>query len=282
MTDAAVHCTLCPHRCRLSEGQLGLCGARVARDGAVLLAEPGLISALALDPIEKKPFMAFHPGSWILSVGQFGCNMRCSFCQNHDIALARVSEPLTRSLGRHVTPQQLVTEALALRRQGNIGLCFTYNEPLIAMEFVRDCFALARAERLVTALVTNGCCLDDCRAPLLPLVDAWNIDLKCFTAEGYRSLGGELDAVQATIREAAAQAHVEVTTLIVPDFNSSEEEIDALAAWLASLRPDIPLHLSRFFPRHQMQDRAPTARASLAQLAAVARRHLERVELGNV
>lgn len=276
-TDTAT-CTICPHLCRLHEGRTGRCGARVARDGAVVLAAPGHLSSLALDPVEKKPFAAWQSGRTILSVGQYGCNMRCPFCQNHSIAWVRDPAPG----GRRVAAHELRDEAMRLRPRRNIGLCFTYNEPLIAMEYVCEAFALAREAGLLTALVTNGCVTAAGRDPLLPLTSAWNIDLKCFTAEGYRRLGGDLAAVQATIEAAAATAHVEVTTLIIPGFNDSPAEIDALAAWLASVRPDIPLHLSRFFPRHRLTDRPPTPIPSLEALRDIARRHLRQVLLGNV
>ncbi|MDI9498658.1 MAG: AmmeMemoRadiSam system radical SAM enzyme [Bacillota bacterium] len=276
-TDSAV-CAICPHHCRLREGQYGRCGARVARGGAVVLAAPGRLSSLALDPVEKKPFAAWQSGRTILSVGQYGCNMRCPFCQNHSIAQVRDPAPA----GRRVAAHELRDEALRLRSRRNVGLCFTYNEPLIAMEYVREAFTLAREAGLLTALVTNGCVTAAGRAPLLPLTDAWNIDLKCFTVEGYRRLGGDLDAVRDTIEAAAATAHVEVTTLVVPGFNDSPDEIDALAAWLASVRPDIPLHLTRFFPQHRLTDRPPTPIPTLTALRDIARRHLSQVLLGNV
>ncbi|MDI9470416.1 MAG: AmmeMemoRadiSam system radical SAM enzyme [Bacillota bacterium] len=275
-TTETATCPICPHHCRLREGQTGRCGARIARDGAVVLAAPGRLSALALDPVEKKPFAFWHPGHTILSAGMYGCNMRCPFCQNYSIA--QVPTPA----GHPVPASELRDQALRLRPRRNIGLCFTYNEPLIAVEYICEAFALVREAGLQTALVTNGCVTAAGRDPLLPLTDAWNIDLKCFTAEGYRRLGGDLSAVQATIRAAAATAHVEVTTLIVPGFNDSPDEIDALAAWLASVRPDIPLHLSRFFPQYRLTDRPPTPVPTLRNLRDIARRHLSQVLLGNV
>ena len=270
-------CELCFHHCDLAEGQTGLCRARACRGGAVVPLNYGKVASLALDPIEKKPLRRFHPGSQILSVGSFGCNLRCPFCQNHEISMAGEGELETLEL----SPEALADKALALRPYGNIGAAYTYNEPLVGYEYVRDCAALVRERGLVNVLVTNGTIEEAPWRELLPLIDAANIDLKGFTPGWYRKLGGDLETVKRSIALAAEGRHVEVTTLLVPGENDGEEEVRALARWLASVDRGIPLHLSRFFPRHHMQDRPPTPVERVYRLADAAREYLAFVYTGN-
>lgn len=272
----SVTCELCFHHCRLAEGQTGTCRARANRDGTIVPLNYGRLTALALDPIEKKPLRRFHPGSLILSVGSFGCNLHCPFCQNAEIAAAG-AEVCTRDC----TPERLVQEALRLRDRGNIGVAYTYNEPLVGYEYVRDCAEQVRRAGLCNVLVTNGTIAENPWRELLPLLDAVNIDLKGFTETWYRRLGGDLETVKRSIELAARGCHVEVTTLVVPGENDSEEEMRALSAWLASVDPEIPLHVSRFFPRHRMQDRPPTPVRTVCRLAEVARERLSYVYTGN-
>ena len=276
-------CDVCFHHCDIPEERAGLCGARVCAGGRVIAGNYGRVTALALDPIEKKPLRRFHPGSSILSVGSYGCNLRCPFCQNHEIswsaaALARADRAET------ISPQALVAMAAGLKSRGNIGLAFTYNEPLVGWEYVRDAAALAHERGLLNVLVTNG----TARLPILeaiaPHIDAMNIDLKGFTDRYYaRVLGGSLGMVKAFIERAAQLTHVELTTLIVPGENDSEEEMRSLSGWVAGLADGehIPLHISRFFPRFQMTDRPPTDVSRVYRLAEVARENLAHVYTGN-
>ena len=171
--------------------------------------------------------------------------------------------------------------ALRLREQGCIGVAYTYNEPLVGYEYVRDCAGLVRRAGMVNVLVTNGTVAEKPWRDLLPLLDAVNIDLKGFTERWYARLGGDLETVKRSIVLAAQSCHVEVTTLVVPGENDSEEEMRALSAWLASVSQDIPLHVSRFFPRHRMQDRPPTPVSAVYRLAEVARERLRYVYTGN-
>lgn len=270
-------CSICPHHCRLEEGRIGLCRARISKDGRVLCENYGKLTAIALDPIEKKPLYHFHPGSMILSVGSYGCNLNCAFCQNNDISMAGAGQVPAQE----VTCEELTDKAVRLIPHGNIGIAYTYNEPLIGYEFVRDCAMLARSKGLKNVAVTNGYI---CREPfleLLPLLDAMNIDLKGFTEGYYHKLRGDLETVKQTISLAAGKCHVEVTTLIVPGENDSEEEIDALSAWLAGVDPGIPLHITRFFPGWKMQDKEATPVRTVYRLAEVARKHLKTVYEGN-
>ena len=274
-----MHCTLCPHRCALQDGGApGRCRVRALRAGVNLPRNYGRLTALALDPIEKKPLKRFMPGSTILSVGSFGCNMACYFCQNEHIATA----DLDTAYSQHVSPERLVDMALAQKPRGNIGVAFTYNEPLVGFEYVRDTALLLRQAGLKTVVVTNGCFHVEPMQTLFPLVDAWNIDLKGFSQGWYRKLGGNLEVVQAFIEEAHRFGHVELTTLVVPGENDSVEEMRALSRWVASLSPSIPLHISRFFPRHHALQTAPTPPQTIRQLCEVAQGALRHVYAGNL
>lgn len=183
-----MNCPYCPHHCALKEGQVGLCGARWNQGGESLPVKPWAVSSLALDPVEKKPLYHFYPGKTILSVGGVGCNMRCFFCQNHEISMTPAQGADTRDL----SPRQLRDMAVSLVSRGNIGVAFTYNEPMVNFELIRDTGALLREAGLKTAVITNGCFTLDALGQVLPVADAFNIDLKGFTPVWYRRLGGGL------------------------------------------------------------------------------------------
>ena len=276
--DAPITCTLCPHACRLRAGATGFCRARANVGGTIRAINYGRLTALALDPIEKKPLYHFYPNSQILSVGSFGCNLTCAFCQNAGIAAADGHIET-----ENVTPAQLAALADELRHQprGNIGVAFTYNEPLVGYEYIMDTAPLLHAAGLEVVLVTNGMICTEPLTRLLPHVDAMNIDLKAWRTDTYRQLGGDLEAVKGTIARAVAHGvHVEVTTLVVLTMNDSTEDMDEEAQWLAALSPDLPLHISRYFPRHRMSA-PPTPIADIDRLTAIARRHLRHVHRGN-
>lgn len=273
-------CTLCPHRCSLEEGQCGFCRARGNVGGKIQSMNYGRLTAVALDPIEKKPLARFHPGSKILSVGSFGCNLRCPFCQNSTISMKSVKD-LSGGEALTVSPEALVEKALELVAYGNIGIAYTYNEPLIGYEYVFDCAKLAKERGLKNVVVTNGMIGEQPLKELLPYIDAMNIDLKGFTEHFYQSIYGDLQTVKRTIEIADKSCHVEITTLIIPGENDGKEEIDALSSWQSSVNPEMPLHITRFFPRYHMTDRGPTPVETVYRLAAVARRHLRYVYEGN-
>lgn len=272
-------CRICPHRCSLADGAVGRCRARVARDGEVVSLNYGLATSLALDPIEKKPLARFHPGSTVLSVGSFGCNLSCPFCQNASIAQAGEHEVRWR----RVEPGELVEQALRLADRGCIGIAYTYNEPLVGFEFVRDCARLAHEAGLLNVVVSNGMICDEPLEELVPLIDAANIDLKGFSQDFYDLVGGEYLTVCRTIERLAAapSCHLEITTLVIPGLNDDVGQIAEAARWLASLDPGIIYHLTRFFPQHRMADRPPTPIATLREAADAARRNLRDVRLGN-
>ena len=270
-----VACELCPHHCSLEEGQTGLCLARMNQDGKIIPKAYGILTSLALDPIEKKPFANYMPGHMILSAGSFGCNMKCPFCQNYEISYADSCE------NREISPEELVSLAVQEKVHGNIGLAFTYNEPFINYEYVRDCFQLARKQDLKCILVTNGMVLQEQLKELLPYVDAMNIDLKGFRQEIYDILHGDLECVKANIALADPCCHVEVTSLIVPGLNDDPHDMEEEAKWLAGVDPEITLHITRFFPRYHMADKQPTPIAVIDQLVETASNYLVHVYRGN-
>lgn len=279
-------CEVCFRHCLIQEGKTGVCGARTCKDGIVVAANYGRISSAALDPVEKKPLRMFRPGKKVLSIGSFGCNLRCPFCQNSEISWSDEALTLMWEADTY-TPEEVVNRAARLVPAGNIGVAYTYNEPLVGYEFVRDTAKLAHEAGLENVLVTNGTASTAVFKEIAPYIDAMNIDLKAFTDGFYRDLiDGDLAMVKDFIESAAGSCHVELTTLIIPSYNDSEEEIDALSSWVAELEiktgKKIPLHITRFFPRFHMTDRPATPVADVIKLAEVASKHLEYVFTGNI
>ncbi len=271
-------CGVCFHHCRLKNGQSGLCRARKNENGQNLCLNYGKITSMALDPIEKKPLYMFYPGAKILSLGSFGCNLNCPFCQNDSISCA---DERTASW-EYLSPGKLAGIAEGLKGEGNIGIAFTYNEPMIAWEFILDMAVEIKKRDMKNVVVTNGSVSLEILEKLLPYIDAFNIDLKGFTQAWYKKLGGDLQSVLDFIIRAAKGSHVELTTLIVPDENDSVEEMRHICEWIASVDKGIPLHITRFFPRRDMKERAPTDIALMRRLYECAREELPNVFLGNV
>ncbi|MCB6203185.1 AmmeMemoRadiSam system radical SAM enzyme [Extibacter muris] len=270
-------CRVCMHRCALEEGQTGRCRARANKGGEIVCANYGQVTALALDPVEKKPLRRFCPGTKILSVGSFGCNLNCPFCQNHDISMADAGTK--RKV--YITPEELAGRAQELETEGNIGIAYTYNEPLVGYEYIRDTAALVRKAGLKNVVVTNGSVKEEVLMEVLPFVDAMNIDLKGFTEGYYRMLGGDLETVKRFIRHAVRRCHVELTTLIVPGQNDSAGDMGRLAQWVAGIDRKIPLHVTRFFPAFRMSDGSPTNVHAVYRLAEEASKYLDYVYTGN-
>ena len=282
-------CNVCFRHCEIGEGKAGFCGARTCTDGIVKALNYGRVSSIALDPVEKKPLAGFYPGSYVLSVGSFGCNLRCPFCQNNEISWSdEAFEEM--AYAETVTPEELAEMAGKCVRKGNIGVAFTYNEPLVGYEFVRDTARLVHGMGLKNVLVTNGTAETEILDEILPYIDAMNIDLKGFTDRYYEKvLGGSRQMVMNFIEKAVKACHVELTTLIVPGENDSEDEIREMSRWVAGLTDadgkvigeEIPLHISRFFPRFHMTDRDATDVKKVYRLAEVAREKLKYVYTGN-
>ncbi len=282
-------CEVCFRHCEIKEDAIGFCGARTCRDGKVVAANYARITSLALDPIEKKPLNRFYPGSLILSVGSYGCNLRCPFCQNHEISWSERAWQFADE-AEYLPPESLVEIARSYQKRGNIGIAFTYNEPLIGYEYVIDAAKLAHEADLKTVLVTNGTAQLPVLEELAPYVDAMNIDLKGFTDHYYNDvLKGNRKMVMDFIARAVQVCHVELTCLVVPGENDSEDEIRQMTEWIASLTDadgkqigmDVPLHITRFFPRFHMQDRNATDVRQIRYLVQAAQEKLRYVYRGN-
>ncbi|HBQ63835.1 MAG TPA: AmmeMemoRadiSam system radical SAM enzyme [Clostridiales bacterium] len=271
--ETGIRCGLCPHECFIAEGGSGRCGVRTHRKGILEADSYGQISSLAYDPIEKKPLKRFHPGSTVLSIGTFGCNLRCDFCQNWKIA--RQHPPVV-----YIPPKQLVEMVPGDPRC--IGIAYTYNEPVTFYEYMLDAGRLARERGYCNVMVTNGTIQKEPLLQLGSILDAVNVDVKAFTEDFYRAhCAGSLEWVKQSVEILASICHVEITTLIIPGLNDSPEEIRQLAAWLAGIRRDIPLHLSRYFPAYRRNTPA-TPPGTLKTLAATASEYLDHVFLGNL
>lgn len=282
-------CDVCFRHCDIKEGKYGFCRVRTCDSGVIHPINYGMVTSLALDPIEKKPLARFRPGSKILSMGSFGCNLQCPFCQNHEISWPD-NPDAADELARYMSPEELSKLAAYWRKKGNIGLAFTYNEPLVAWEYVRDTARLVKDYGMVNVLVTNGTSSLSILEEIAPYIDAMNIDLKGFSDHYYSDvLKGSLDMTKAFISRAVQLCHVELSTLIVPSENDTDDEMQQLSEWVASLTDaegkvigkDIPLHVSRFFPRFHMTDRQPTPVRTVYHLADIARKALNYVYTGN-
>ena len=273
LDDGRVACELCPHRCTISDGGHGICRARVNRGGTLYAENFGQCVSVALDPIEKKPLYHVCPGKSVLSIACNSCNFDCDFCQNWTIS----QEPARTAA---VSPEELVNIAA---EGGSFGIAYTYTEPLVWFEYLLEAGTLAREKGLMNILVTNGAINPDPLKELLPLVGAMNVDLKSMRPDFYTTYChiDALDAVKHTIAEAAGTCHVEVTNLVIPTLNDSDEDFRDLVGFIAGIRRTIPLHFSRYFPAYKMKIE-PTPVATLERAAEIAREELDYVYLGNV
>lgn len=272
LIDGRVQCLLCPIRCKLSEGQEGICMGRVNEGGKMVATNYGEVVSINVDPIEKKPLYHFHPGDSILSVGPNGCNLSCKNCQNWTISQAK--QPTT-----YVEPERLIE--ITIERQ-SAGIAYTYTEPFIWFEYLYDTAKLAHERGLYNVCITNGHINPEPLEELLPFIDAVNIDVKSIKPEFYRRVcKGKLDAVLDTVETCVkAGVHVEITNLLIPGLNDSDEEIHELASWIAGLSKSIPFHISRYFPQYKM-DIAATPIKSLKRAYSIAREYLDFVYVGN-
>lgn len=267
-----IECSLCPHHCKLKEGQTGLCKVRAHQKNQIVSLNYGEVAAWHLDPIEKKPLYHFYPGSRIFSAGGYGCNLKCFFCQNHDISQKYQQ-------GKKVTPEQLAQLAV---EDESIGLCFTYSEPLVWFEMIESTAPLVKKLGGKVVLVSNGIIEEKYLESILPFLDAVNIDIKGFTESFYQKYtGGKLKWVLKTVERLAGRVHTEITTLVVPTLNDSPQEIEGLAHWLAKLKVPIAWHLSRYYPMYQSELPA-TEERKLRELWEMAKNHLPYTYLGNM
>jgi len=273
--DGEVHCHLCPFECRIADGKTGRCRVRENQGGTLWSLNYARVTSTSIDPIEKKPLYHFHPGKSILSLGTFGCNLTCDFCQNWTISQG---SPPTQAL----TPEEAVDLAEQGRAQGNIGVAYTYNEPVIWYEYVLDTAKLIRERGMVNVLVTNGIIQPEPLQELLPYIDAMNVDIKSISPDFYKKhSGGDGLAARRTVEMAWGNCAVEITNLIIPGENDSEEDLVGMFDWAASVSPRLPLHLSRYHPAYKLHN-PPTPEGTMKVAYELARERLEFVYVGNV
>ncbi len=271
----AFRCELCFRRCRLERGRMGHCGVRGVGENGFISPALGYFTACAVDPIEKKPLYHWRPGSRILSLGSLGCTMDCPFCQNH-----RIAHPGGREVPADaMSPQQLLSQTLQLDLR---AVAYTYNEPALMAEFILAAAPFLNEAGIATVLVTNGLFSPEALDDLSPWIDAANVDVKSFNPETYQRLGGDLETVKRTVERLLQEGvHIELTTLVVPGVSDDPDEFSALCRWVAGLSPDIPLHISRYFPAWKY-DAPPTDLDLMNRFKTIAAESLKRVHLGNV
>ena len=270
-----IRCELCPHECLIGEGKTGLCHVRQNSSHNLLTLNYGFLTSMALDKIEKKPLYHFKPGGKILSLGTFGCNMKCTFCQNYQI-----SQNKARYQKISVTDVLNYIDMIP----DNIGIAFTYNEPFMWYEFIYDSVKQIKKQfpNKVIVLVTNGYINEAPLLKILPYIDAFNIDLKAFTNHFYKNIcKASLEPVLHTIKLVNGKSHLEVTTLMITSENDELAEIENIALFISKLNKNIPLHLSRYFPSYKMKHQATDIKQML-RAKAEAEKHLNYVYLGNI
>lgn len=268
-------CVLCPWHCHINPGKVGRCSVRRNTQGVLHTLNWAEVTSAALDPIEKKPLYHFHPGSTILSVGTFGCNLSCGFCQNWQISQER---PATQV----ILPEQAVALADERRRDGNIGLAYTYNEPFIWYEYLRDTAPLIKQAGMYNVLVTNGIVEREPLEELLPYIDAMNVDIKSMSEQFYlQQCKGQALPARQTVERAFGRVHVEITNLLIPGHNDSDDDLKALVDWAAGVSPALPVHFSAYHPDYQFGAPA-TLPQTLLRAYELAKEKLKFVYVGNL
>lgn len=277
-----VKCQLCPHHCIIHDGKVGICGVRKNINGVLYAVNYGIVSSAALDPIEKKPLYNYMPGSKIFSIGSIGCNLHCSFCQNWQIARAGVEQ--VGNYEPQYDPQDIIDKALDLVPYGNIGIAYTYNEPTVWYEFMKDIAVLAQQKGLKNVVVTNGYISSEPLQELLPYIDAFNVDLKGYNQDFYTRLTkSTFQPVLETLQQIdKAGKHLEIAYLVIPGENDDPRQFEEMIGWLCShLNNTFSLHINRYFPCYKLKTPA-TPVETLHQLADIARKKIEHVYIGNV
>lgn len=270
LDDGRVQCDVCPRACKLHEGQRGLCFVRARQDNQIVLTTYGRSSGFCVDPIEKKPLNHFLPGTPVLSFGTAGCNLACKFCQNWDISKSREFDTLADA----AAPETIARAAKAL---GCRSVAYTYNDPVIFMEYAIDVAQACRAQGIRSVAVTAGYMCDEPRRAFYRHMDAANVDLKAFTERFYQQIcAGSLQPVLETLLYLKHETDVwfELTTLLIPGENDSEAELEAMTQWVVtSLGPDVPMHFTAFHPDYKMLDKPPTPPATLKRAREIALRN---------
>ena len=278
-TNDSVLCELCPQNCTITPGNFGVCGTRLNHNGKLVADSYGKITALHSDPIEKKPLYHFYPGSKILSVGSYGCNLKCTFCQNYHISQPDYHSRLPY---KYYDPQEILDMATDV--ENNTGIAFTYNEPVISFEFVRDTARLAKEKGLKNVMVSNGFINPEPLDQLLEVIDAFNIDLKAFDDDFYKNITrSSLQPVLKTMQTiAAGSAHLEITHLVIPGLNDDRKQFREMVKWIAGeLGKYTPLHISRYFPQHKLKT-DPTPTETIFEFYETAKKQLAYVYPGNI
>jgi len=270
-----VMCLACNHYCKILEGKTGICGVRKNVNSSLVLLVYGKIASWNADPIEKKPLYHFLPSTNTFSIGTIGCNFKCIFCQNYEISQEK------DIFGEEFSPREIVEKAIKAECS---SIAYTYNEPTIFLEFALDCAKIAKKKGIKNVLVTNGYMSKEAILLCKNYIDAMNIDLKSFSDKFYQEMcGAKLLPVLNTIREAhRMRIWIEITTLLIPGKNDSEEELTNIAKFIASVDKNIPWHISRFFPMYKMKDEKPTEIISLQRAFEIGKKYLNYVYLGNL
>ncbi len=274
MENGVCECLLCPHRCKIAPGKEGLCMARRNIEGKLYAVNYAKTVSIAIDPIEKKPLYNFYPGTQILSIAPNSCNMKCPYCQNYEI-----------SQKKSYTYELPVSELVRiLKEHPSVGVAYTYTEPLTWYEYLLDAGYAVKEAGYKNVLVTNGMINEEPLKHLLPVIDAVNVDLKSIRPEFYRELvKGDLETVKNFIKILHSEGkHVEVTNLVIPGYNDTDEDFEKLTDFIAGVSPDIPVHFTRFFPHYKFYDLHPTPVERLKRAYEIAVKKLHYVYLGNV
>lgn len=276
-----VRCLACSHKCLINDMKTGICGVRENQDGKLFLLVYGKISAMNIDPIEKKPLYHFLPKSFAYSIGTVGCNFKCDWCQNFDISQSSKFGERAFILGSDMTPEEIVEDALKNKCK---SIAYTYNEPAIYVEFVHDTAVIAKKKGLKNILVTNGYFSKESFDYIKDYIDAANIDLKTFNKDYYEKYcGGKLEYVLKNIEWFFKNnIHIEITTLIIPGINDSEEEFEKIAKFISNIDKNIPWHITRFFPMYKMTNTPVTSITTLKKAEEIGKKYLTNVHVGNV
>ncbi len=276
-----IRCLACSHKCLILPNKTGICGVRKNINNELYLLVYGRVISMAVDPIEKKPLYKFLPGSKAFSIGTIGCNFKCDFCQNYDISQASKQElDEELFLGNEVTCENIVEQALETECK---SIAYTYNEPAIFIEFVKDVAKLAKEKGLKNILVTNGYMSKESFEFVSGYIDAMNIDLKGSNDFYKKYCGATLQPVLDTIKRAYEKGiHIEITTLLIPDANDSEKQLEKIAKFIASIDKNIVWHISRFFPKYRMMEKQATKINSLKDARKIGEKYLNNVYLGNI
>ncbi len=274
-----VRCSACSHKCLISNGSTGICGVRKNIDGKLYLLVYGKVVAKHIDPIEKKPIKHFLPGTLSFSIGTIGCNLGCSFCQNYDITQFKEFYG-DKILGENIGPKQIVTQAVRARCK---SVAYTYNEPTVFIEFVKDIARFAKRRDLKNIMVTNGFMTAKAFNFVKNYIDAMNIDLKSFNDKFYQEIcKAKLKPVLDTIKRAHKNGmHVEITTLVIPGENDSIEELEKIAKFISSINPEIPWHVTRYFPHYKLK-KPITPIDTIKKACEIGEKHLKNVYMGNI